>query len=32
MIHILFGASASGSLKYVLREMGLDKKDKVISF
>ncbi|MBO1513562.1 DUF1835 domain-containing protein [Metabacillus bambusae] len=32
MIHILFGASASGSLKYVLREMGLDKKEKVISF
>lgn len=32
MIHILFGASASGSLKYVLRETGLDKKDKVISF
>lgn len=32
MIHILFGASASGSLKYVLREMRLDKRDKVISF
>jgi hypothetical protein len=32
MIHILFGASASGSLKFVLREMGLDKKEKVISF
>lgn len=32
MIHILFGASAAGGLKYVLREMGLDKKEKVISF
>lgn len=32
MIHILFGASASGSLKYVLREKGLDQKEKVISF
>ncbi|WP_108671799.1 DUF1835 domain-containing protein [Peribacillus acanthi] len=32
MIHILFGASASGSLKYALREIGIDKKDKVISF
>lgn len=32
MIHILFGASASGSLKYALREMGLDKREKVISF
>lgn len=32
MIHILLGASASGSLKFVLREMGLDKKEKVISF
>ena len=32
MIHIVFGASASGSLKFVLREMGLDKKEKVISF
>ena len=32
MIHILFGASASGSLKFVLKEMGLDKKEKVISF
>lgn len=32
MIHIVFGASASGSIKYVLREMGLDQKDRVISF
>jgi uncharacterized protein YbcV (DUF1398 family) len=32
MIHILFGASAPGTLKFVLREMGLDKKEKVISF
>lgn len=32
MIHILFGASVSGSLKFILREMGLDKKEKVISF
>lgn len=32
MIHILFGASASGSLKFVLREMGLDNKERVISF
>jgi len=32
MIHILFGASASGGLKFALREMGLDKKEKVISF
>ena len=32
MIHILFGASAAGSLKYVLRETGFDKKEKVISF
>ena len=32
MIHILFDASASGSLKFVLREMGLDRKEKVISF
>lgn len=32
MIHILLGASASGSLKFVLREMGLEKKEKVISF
>lgn len=32
MIHILFGASASGSLKYALREMGLDNREKVISF
>ncbi|WP_374722893.1 DUF1835 domain-containing protein [Peribacillus tepidiphilus] len=32
MIHILFGASASGSLKFVLREMGRDKKEMVMSF
>ena len=32
MIHIVFGAPASGSLKVVLKEMGLNKKEKVISF
>lgn len=32
MIHILFGAAASGCFKFALREMGLDKKEKVISF
>ncbi|HWO97760.1 MAG TPA: DUF1835 domain-containing protein [Bacillus sp. (in: firmicutes)] len=32
MIHILFGASPAGSLKVVLKELGLDKKEKVISF
>ncbi|MFJ7830667.1 DUF1835 domain-containing protein [Peribacillus sp. NPDC097284] len=32
MIHIVFGASASGSVKFVLRELGLDKREKVISF
>ncbi|WP_080848967.1 DUF1835 domain-containing protein [Cytobacillus gottheilii] len=32
MIHILFGASASGSLKYALRETGLNKREKIISF
>lgn len=32
MFHIVFGASTSGSLKVVLKEMGLDKKEKVISF
>ncbi|WP_428910436.1 DUF1835 domain-containing protein [Niallia sp. Krafla_26] len=32
MIHIIFGESASGSLKFALREMGLDRKDRVISF
>ncbi|MEK5392949.1 DUF1835 domain-containing protein [Margalitia sp. FSL K6-0131] len=31
MIHIIFGASASGSLKFVLREMGLNK-EQVIAF
>lgn len=32
MIHVSFGASASGSLKFTLKEMGLEKKEKVISF
>jgi len=32
MIHILFGAAASGCFKFPLKEMGLDKKEKVISF
>ncbi|WP_045520605.1 DUF1835 domain-containing protein [Neobacillus niacini] len=32
MIHVLFGASAAGSFKFTLKEMGLDKKEKVISF
>ncbi|KQL50533.1 hypothetical protein AN964_23025 [Heyndrickxia shackletonii] len=31
MKHIIFGASASGSLKFVLREMGLNKEE-VIAF
>ncbi|NRD78561.1 DUF1835 domain-containing protein [Bacillus sp. BRMEA1] len=31
-IHILFGQSTSGCLKIVLRDMGLDKKEQVISF
>lgn len=32
MIHIIFGASGEGSLKMVLREMGLEQKDSVIAF
>ncbi|MGX1195230.1 DUF1835 domain-containing protein [Metabacillus sp. SLBN-84] len=32
MIHIVFGTSVSGSLKFVLKEMGIEKEDKVISF
>ncbi len=32
MIHIVFGASASGSVKWVLREMGLDNTEEVIAF
>ncbi|MGE7662870.1 DUF1835 domain-containing protein [Peribacillus sp. NPDC097197] len=32
MIHIVFGASASGSVRFFLREMGLEKVEKVISF
>lgn len=32
MIHILFGPSPSGSLKIALKESGLDKKERVISF
>ena len=31
MIHILFGASVSGSFKFALREMRLDKKEMAIS-
>ncbi|KPH69323.1 MULTISPECIES: DUF1835 domain-containing protein [Bacillaceae] len=32
MIHILSSASASGCLKAALKEMGLDKKERIISF
>lgn len=32
MSHILFDALASGSLSWVLREKGLDKKERVFSF
>ncbi|MBD7939057.1 DUF1835 domain-containing protein [Cytobacillus sp. Sa5YUA1] len=32
MIHILSSASASGSLQFALKEMGLDKKERIISF
>ncbi|WP_449623099.1 DUF1835 domain-containing protein [Robertmurraya sp. Marseille-Q9965] len=32
MIHILFDPSASGSLNWVLRELELDKKEKILSF
>ncbi|TKC16165.1 DUF1835 domain-containing protein [Robertmurraya kyonggiensis] len=32
MIHILFDMSASGSLKWVFRELGIDRKEKVIDF
>lgn len=32
MIHILFGDSPAGSLKYALKEMGVSKEEKVISF
>jgi len=32
MIHILFGQSASGTLKYVLKNLGQTKKEHVISF
>lgn len=32
MIHILLDPSASGSLKYVLSEIGLDRKEKIFSF
>ena len=31
MFHILFGASTSGSIQFVLSEMDLDKKEKVIA-
>src|SRR5690606_31372488 len=32
VVHILFGDSASGSLKNALKEMGLQDEEKVISF
>ncbi|WP_102272308.1 DUF1835 domain-containing protein [Cytobacillus massiliigabonensis] len=32
MIHILFGDSPAGSLKYALKQMGVSKSEKVISF
>ena len=32
MIHIVFGASASGSVKQVLREIGLARSEEVIAF
>ncbi|KZM57199.1 MAG: DUF1835 domain-containing protein [Bacillaceae bacterium] len=32
MIHILLGASPSGSLKMVLRDLDVEKKERVISF
>ena len=32
MIHIVFGASASGSVKQVLREIGLAQSEEVIAF
>lgn len=32
MIHILFGPSPAGGLKVALKDLGLDKKDRVISF
>ncbi|MFD1169947.1 DUF1835 domain-containing protein [Oceanobacillus caeni] len=32
MIHILSSASASSSLQFALKKMGLDKKERVISF
>lgn len=32
VVHILFGASASGSCKNALKEMGLQDEEKVISF
>lgn len=32
MIHILFGAASSEGFKVALKKMGLDKKEKVISF
>lgn len=31
-IHILFGDSPAGSLKYALKKMGISKKEQVISF
>lgn len=31
-VHILFGLSGAGSLKYALKKMGLSKREKVISF
>ncbi|MFE8695985.1 DUF1835 domain-containing protein [Cytobacillus sp. FJAT-53684] len=32
MVHILFGDSPAGSLKYALKEMGVSKEEKIISF
>lgn len=32
MFHILFGPSPAGGLKMALKDLGLDKKDRVISF
>jgi hypothetical protein len=32
MIHILFGPSPAGGLKVALKDLGLEKKDSVISF
>ncbi|WP_421385209.1 DUF1835 domain-containing protein [Bacillus salacetis] len=31
-VHLLFGLSAAGSFKFALKQMGLDKEEKVIAF